>query len=43
MGTMWIMGFHDPDRFYVEVIWRKPELPDAKTLPRSEWTTVNLT
>jgi catechol 2,3-dioxygenase-like lactoylglutathione lyase family enzyme len=40
MGTMWIMGFHDPDRFYAEVIWRKPDVPDAQTLARAEWTTV---
>ena len=37
MKTMWIMGFHDPDGFYVEVIWRKPGLPDSETLPRAEW------
>jgi catechol 2,3-dioxygenase-like lactoylglutathione lyase family enzyme len=43
MRTMWIMGFHDPDGFYVEVIWRKPRLPDSATLPRAEWTTVPLT
>lgn len=42
MRTMWIMGFQDPDRFYVEVIWRKPELPDAETLSRTDWTTVDL-
>jgi catechol 2,3-dioxygenase-like lactoylglutathione lyase family enzyme len=42
MNTMWIMGFHDPDGFYVEVIWRKPGLPDAETLPRADWTTVAL-
>ena len=42
MKTMWIMGFHDPDGFYVEVIWRKPGLPDAETLLRAEWTTVEL-
>ena len=42
MKTMWIMAFHDPDGFYVEVIWRKPGLPDDETLPRSDWTTVDL-
>jgi catechol-2,3-dioxygenase len=42
MKTMWIMGFHDPDGFYVEVIWRRPGVPDAETLPRADWTTVNL-
>jgi catechol 2,3-dioxygenase-like lactoylglutathione lyase family enzyme len=34
METMWIMGLHDPDGFYVEVIWRKPSVPDAQTLKR---------
>jgi catechol 2,3-dioxygenase-like lactoylglutathione lyase family enzyme len=42
MKTMWIMGFHDPDGLYVEVIWRKPGLPDSETLPRAEWSTVEL-
>jgi hypothetical protein len=42
MKTMWIMGLHDPDRFYVEVIWRKPGVPDAQTLQRAEWKTVEL-
>ncbi|HSJ62317.1 MAG TPA: VOC family protein [Gemmatimonadaceae bacterium] len=42
METMWIMAFHDPDDFYVEVIWRKPGLPDSATLVRADWTTVEL-
>ena len=42
MKTMWIMGFHDPDGFYVEVIWHKPGLPDSQTLPRADWETVEL-
>jgi catechol 2,3-dioxygenase-like lactoylglutathione lyase family enzyme len=42
MRTMWIMGFRDPDGFYVEVIWRKPGVPDARTLPRAGWKTVEL-
>ena len=42
MKTMWIMGFHDPDGFSVEVIWRRPGVPDAETLPRADWTTVDL-
>ena len=42
MQTMWIMGFHDPDDFYVEVIWRKPGMSDFQTLPRANWTTVQL-
>jgi catechol 2,3-dioxygenase-like lactoylglutathione lyase family enzyme len=42
MKTMWIMGFHDPDGFYVEVIWRKLGVRDVQTLERAEWTTVDL-
>jgi catechol 2,3-dioxygenase-like lactoylglutathione lyase family enzyme len=41
MRSMWIMGFHDPDGFYVEVIWHKP-VADAETLERASWTTVDL-
>jgi catechol 2,3-dioxygenase-like lactoylglutathione lyase family enzyme len=40
METMWIMGYHDPDGFYAEVIWRKPGVSDSRTLPRAEWRTV---
>jgi catechol 2,3-dioxygenase-like lactoylglutathione lyase family enzyme len=42
MKTMWIMGFHDPDGSYAEVIWRKPGVSDAQTPARAEWTTVEL-
>lgn len=42
MDTMWIMGFNDPDGFYVEVIWRKPGLEDSRTLPRADWTIAAL-
>jgi catechol 2,3-dioxygenase-like lactoylglutathione lyase family enzyme len=42
METMWIMGFHDPDGFYAEVIWRKPDVSDVETLPRADWRTVEL-
>ena len=42
MTTMWIMGFNDPDGFYVEVIWHKHGVPDSETLPRASWTTVEL-
>jgi catechol 2,3-dioxygenase-like lactoylglutathione lyase family enzyme len=42
MRTMWIMGFHDPDGFYVEVIWRKRGVPDEATLARADWQTVEL-
>ena len=42
MRTMWILGFQDPDGFYVEVIWRKPDSLDSETLERAHWTTVEL-
>ena len=42
MKTMWIMGFHDPDGIYAEVIWHKPDAPDEETLPRAKWRTVDL-
>jgi catechol 2,3-dioxygenase-like lactoylglutathione lyase family enzyme len=42
MKAMWIMGLNDPDGFYVEVIWHKPGVPDHETLPRADWTTVEL-
>lgn len=40
MRTMWILGFQDPDEFYAEVVWRKPDLADSETLERTRWTTV---
>jgi catechol 2,3-dioxygenase-like lactoylglutathione lyase family enzyme len=40
MGTMWILGFHDPDGFDVEVVWRKPGPAGSETLERHHWTTV---
>ncbi len=42
MTAMWIMGFTDPDGFYVEVVWHKPGVPDSETLRRASWTTVEL-
>ena len=42
MKAMWIMGFHDPDGFYVEVVWHKPGVADSQTQRRAEWTTVDL-
>ena len=35
-------GFHDPDGFYAEVIWRIPGVSDGETLLRVKWTTVDL-
>ena len=40
--TAWIMGFHDPDGFYAEVIWRKPGVPAGEVLEHADWTTVEL-
>lgn len=42
MNTMWIMGFHDPDGFYAEVIWHRPNVADTETRPRATWTTVDV-
>jgi catechol 2,3-dioxygenase-like lactoylglutathione lyase family enzyme len=42
MRSMWIMAFFDPDGFYVEVMLRKPGVPDSEVLPRERWTTVEL-
>jgi catechol 2,3-dioxygenase-like lactoylglutathione lyase family enzyme len=42
MRSMWIMAFFDPDGFYVEVVWLKPDVADSETLPRADWTTVEL-
>lgn len=42
MESAWIMGFHDPDGFYAEVMWRKEGVPDDATLVREKWTTVEL-
>ena len=42
MRAMWIMAFFDPDGFYVEVIWHRPDVPDSEMLPRENWTTVEL-
>jgi catechol 2,3-dioxygenase-like lactoylglutathione lyase family enzyme len=42
MRTMWILGFHDPDGLYGEVIWRKPDVPDSETLERAHWSTIEL-
>jgi hypothetical protein len=40
LKTMWIMDYHDPGCFDAHVTGRKPTVPDAETLPRAEWTTV---
>ena len=42
-GTAWIMGFHDPDGFYAEVIWRKPGVAAGDVVDHADWKTVELT
>jgi catechol 2,3-dioxygenase-like lactoylglutathione lyase family enzyme len=42
MGSLLIFTFADPDGAYHEVVWTKPGVPTARTLPRTEWTTVYL-
>lgn len=42
MRAAWILGFHDPDGFYAEVMWEKPGVPAAETRLRAEWETVEL-
>jgi catechol 2,3-dioxygenase-like lactoylglutathione lyase family enzyme len=42
MGTMWIMGYFDPDGAQHEVILERPGHADDETLERVDWTTVAL-
>ena len=42
MGSLLSFNFTDPDGGAHEVIWVKPKVPAAATLPRTEWTTVDL-
>jgi catechol 2,3-dioxygenase-like lactoylglutathione lyase family enzyme len=42
MGSLLIFTFADPDGAHHEVVWTKPGVPAARTLPRAEWTTVDL-
>lgn len=43
MGSILLFTFTDPDGANHEVVWRKPDVPDAATLKRSDWTEVDLT
>lgn len=40
MGSLWIMGYVDPDGAAHEVIPQRPGLTDADVRERAEWTTV---
>ncbi len=40
MGSLWIMGYVDPDGAAHEVILQRPGLTDADVRERAEWTTV---
>jgi catechol 2,3-dioxygenase-like lactoylglutathione lyase family enzyme len=42
MGSLWIMGYFDPDGAAHEVILQRPECADSDVLERAEWTTVTL-
>jgi catechol 2,3-dioxygenase-like lactoylglutathione lyase family enzyme len=42
MGSLWIMGFVDPDGAAHEVILQRPGFADSDTLERADWTTVTL-
>ena len=42
MGSLWIMGYFDPDGAALEVILERPGFADSDVLERSEWTTVTL-
>jgi hypothetical protein len=42
MGSLWIMGYFDPDGAAHEVILQRPGCADSDVLERAEWTTVTL-
>ena len=42
MGSLWIMGYVDPDGARHEVILERPGHADDETLERAHWTTVEL-
>jgi hypothetical protein len=42
MGSLWIMGYFDPDGAAHEVILQRPGFADSHVLERAEWTTVTL-
>jgi hypothetical protein len=42
MGSLWIMGYFDPDGATHEVILQRPGFADSEVLERADWTTVAL-
>lgn len=40
MGSLWIMGYFDPDGVALEVILQRPGFSESDVLERAEWTTV---
>jgi catechol 2,3-dioxygenase-like lactoylglutathione lyase family enzyme len=42
MGSLWIMGYFDPDGAAHEVILKRRGFSDSDTLARADWTTVTL-
>lgn len=42
MGSLLILTFTDPDGGSVEIVWRKPGVPDADTRRRCDWTQVSM-
>ncbi|MDP9189777.1 MAG: VOC family protein [Actinomycetota bacterium] len=42
MGSLWIMGYFDPDGAAHEVILQRPGFADSEMLERADWTTVTL-
>jgi catechol 2,3-dioxygenase-like lactoylglutathione lyase family enzyme len=42
MGSLWIMGYFDPDGAAHEVILQRPGVPETEILERADWKTVDL-
>jgi catechol 2,3-dioxygenase-like lactoylglutathione lyase family enzyme len=42
MGSLWIMGYFDPDGAAHEVMLQRPGFRDSEVLERAAWTTVRL-
>jgi catechol 2,3-dioxygenase-like lactoylglutathione lyase family enzyme len=42
MGSLWIMGYFDPDGAAHEVVLQRPGFKDSETLERAQWSTVEL-
>lgn len=39
MGSLLLLNFTDPDGTQLEVVWRKPGVPEEHGIRRDEWTT----